>query len=130
MARSRRANAVVFGFDFQVNAAIVIMLENIEDLQSLRLEGNFEDIEIELNNHQYILAQAKAVEKSSSDFQNVRKNLKKALISLSEGSQKVNAQQLILITNSPNPLNEDVSRSIFWGDAHRSFYLYQGLPKS
>ena len=55
MARSRRANAVVFGFDFQVNAAIVIMLENIEDLQSLRLEGNFEDIEIELNNHQYIL---------------------------------------------------------------------------
>ena len=126
MARSRRANAVVFGFDFQVNAAIVIMLENIEDLQSLRLEGNFEDIEIELNNHQYILAQAKAVEKSSSDFQNVRKNLKKALISLSEGSQKVNAQQLILITNSPNPLNEDVSRSIFWGDAHRSFLSLPG----
>ena len=47
MARNRRANAVVFGFDFQVNAAIVIMLENIENLQSLRLEGNFEDIEIE-----------------------------------------------------------------------------------
>lgn len=126
MARSSCANAVVFGFDFQVNAAIVIMLENIEDLQSLRLEGNFEDIEIELNNHQYILAQAKAVEKSSSDFQNVRKNLKKALISLSEGSQKVNAQQLILITNSPNPLNEDVSRSIFWGDAHRSFLSLPG----
>ena len=73
------------------------------------------------------MAQAKAVEKSSSDFQNVRKNLKKALISLSEGSQKVNAQQLILITNSPNPLNEDVSRSIFWGDAHRSFL---SLPRS
>lgn len=127
MAKSRRANAVMFGFDFQVNAAIVIMLENIEDLQSLRLEGNFEDIEIELNNHQYILAQAKAVEKSSLDFQNVRKNLKKALISLSEGSQKVNAQQLIFITNSPNPLNEDVSRSIFWGDAHRSFL---SLPES
>ena len=46
MARSRRANAVVFGFDFQVNAAIVIMLENIEDLQSLRLLGIFEVIDI------------------------------------------------------------------------------------
>lgn len=126
MARSRRANAVVFGFDFQVNAAIVIMLENIEDLQSLRLEGDSEDIEIELNNQQYILAQAKAVEKSSSDFRNVRRNLEKALISLSEGSQKVNAQQLIFITNSPNPLNEDVSRSIFWGDAHRSFLSLPG----
>lgn len=121
MAKSRRANAVMFGFDFQVNAAIVLMIENIEDLKSLRLEGNYEDIELELENNQYILAQAKAVEKSSSDFRNVRKNLEKALVSLSEGSQKVDTQQLILVTNSPNPLNEDVSRSIFWGDAHRSF---------
>lgn len=54
MAKSRRANAVVFGFDFQVNAAIVLMIENIEDLKSLRLEGNYEDIEIELENNQYI----------------------------------------------------------------------------
>ena len=59
MAKSRRANAVVFGFDFQVNAAIVLMIENIEDLKSLRLEGNYEDIEIELENNQYILAQAR-----------------------------------------------------------------------
>lgn len=40
MAKSRRANAVVFGFDFQVNAAIVLMIENIEDLKSLRLRRN------------------------------------------------------------------------------------------
>jgi len=99
VAKSRRANAVLFGFDFQVNAAIVLMIENIEDLKSLRLEGNFEDIELELDNNQYILAQAKAVEKSSSDFRNVRKNLEKSLISLSEGSQKVNAQQLISQTS-------------------------------
>lgn len=121
MAKSRRANAVMFGFDFQVNAAIVLMIENIEDLKSLRLEGNYEDIELELQNNRYILAQAKAVEKSSSDFRNVRKNLEKALVSLSEGGQKVDAKQLILITNSPNPLNEDASRSIFWGNAHRTF---------
>ncbi|SHH59641.1 hypothetical protein [Clostridium grantii] len=127
MPKSRRANAVIFGFDFQVNAAIVLMLENIEDLKSLRLEGNFEDIELELENGQYILAQAKAVEQSSSDFRNVRKNLQKSLISLSEGSQKVNAQQLILITNSPNPLNEDVSKNVFLGAAHRDF---SSLPES
>ena len=59
MAKSRRANAVVFGFDFQVNAAIVLMIENIEDLKSLRLEGNYEDIEIELENNQYILGRRK-----------------------------------------------------------------------
>lgn len=76
VAKSRRVNTVLFGVDFQVNAAIVLMIENIEDLKSLRLEGNFEDIELELENNQYILAQAKAVEKSSSDFRNVRKTWK------------------------------------------------------
>lgn len=97
MSKSRRANAVIFGFDFQVNAAIVLMLENIQELNSLKLEGNYEDIEITLDNGEYILAQAKAVEKSSVDFQNVRQNLKKALISLSEGAHKVNARSMFQI---------------------------------
>ena len=63
VARSRRADAVVFGFDFQVNAAIVLFLENIKEVNRLRLEGNYEDIELELNTGEMILAQAKAVEK-------------------------------------------------------------------
>lgn len=127
MAKDRRATAVMFGFDFQVNAAIVLMLENIESLKSLRLEGNFEDIELELDTDEYILAQAKAVEKSSTDFKNVRTNLHKAMISLSEGAQKSNAKQLILITNSPNPLNENESKNLFLGAAHREF---NSLPES
>lgn len=87
--RSRRANAVIFGFDFQRNAAVVLMLENIKDLHTIQLEGNYEDIELTLDNGRKILAQAKAVEKSSSDFSHVRENLKKALISLSEGGKKL-----------------------------------------
>lgn len=127
MAKNRRANSVLFGFDFQVNAAIVLMLENIKDMDSLRLESDSEDIEIFLSNGKSILAQAKAVEKSSSDFTNVRKNLKKALESLSEGSHKGCVEKLILITNSPNPLNDENSRSVFYGEAHRS---YSSLPDS
>lgn len=120
--KNRRANAVLFGFDFQVNAAIVLMLENIKELRSLRLDGNQEDIELTLENNKKILAQAKAVEKSSSDFSHVRENLKKALISLSEGAQKADVQQLILITNSPNPFNDSDSRSVFGGlPTHRKF---------
>ena len=104
------------------------MLENIEDLQSLRLEGNYEDIELHMNNGEYILAQAKAVEHSSTDFKNVRKKLRDALITLSEGYQKAqNTRSLILITNSPNPLNETASKSLFYGHAHRSF---SSLPES
>lgn len=75
--KSRRANAVLFGFDFQRNAAIILMLENIKELKSIRLESKNEDIELKLANNQKILAQAKAVEKSSYDFSHVRENLKR-----------------------------------------------------
>ena len=121
--KNRRANAVLFGFDFQRNAAIVLMLENIKDVRSIRLEGNEEDIELTLENGHKILAQAKAVEKSSSDFSHVRENLKKALTSLSEGERKTDAQQLIFITNSPNPFNDADSRGVFGGlPTRRSFF--------
>ena len=127
MEKDRRANAVVFGFDFQVNAAIVLMLENIKELSYLQLESNNEDIDIELLSGNHILAQAKAIEKSSIDFHNVRSNLKKALESLSDGSKKVTTDKLILITNSVNPLNQDESRSLFWGPSRRGFNT---LPES
>ena len=123
----RRAHAVLFGFDFQVNAAIVLMLDNIKDLKSLRLEGNYEDVELTLVDGQKILAQAKAVENASSDFSNVRANLKKALTTLSEGAKQVDAKQLILITNSPNPFKDDNSRGIFWAPTRRAFST---LPSS
>jgi hypothetical protein len=125
--KNRSAHAVLFGFDFQINAAIVLMLENIQELQSVRLEGNEEDIELTLENGRKILAQAKAIENSSFDFTHVRENLKKALISLSDGAKLADAQKLILITNSPNPLKDNDSRSVFWGPAHRD---YATLPPS
>lgn len=117
----------MFGFDFQVNAAIVLMLENIKHVKSLRLEGDHEDIEIELDDSKFILAQAKAVVNSSVDFKNVRKNLKKAICSLSEGAEKSNVSQLIFITNSPNPLNQRADMGPFYGHAHRE---YKTLPIS
>lgn len=125
MSKSRRANAVVFGFDFQVNAAIVLFLENLKQVEKMCLEGNYEDIEIQLNTGEMVMAQAKAVEKASSDFNNVRKNIKKALTSLSEANEKVNAKDLIVITNSPNPFNDIHSMSVFYGHARRR---YDTLP--
>ena len=120
MGKDRRADSDWFAFDFQVNAAIVLMIENIKELNSLKLEGK-EDIDIELISGNHILAQAKSIQKSSTDFTNVRKNLKKALESLSDGNQMVTADKLILITNSPNPFNQDESRSIFYGPTRREF---------
>ena len=124
---NRSANHVVFGYDFQVNAAIVLMLKNIEELKSLRLEGLYEDIELELENGSYILAQAKSVVGASWDFKNVRKNLKKALMTLSEGSKNLKVKELILITNSLNPLNEKNNYIFSWGESYRR---YNTLPPS
>lgn len=117
MVKNRRANAVLFGFDFQRNAAIILMLERIKELRSVRLEGNEEDIELTLENGKKILAQAKAVEKSSSDFSHVRENLKKALISLSEGAQRVDAQELMInILKRDFSDNQIIIASIFQYD--------------
>lgn len=127
MAHSRRADTVVFGFDFQVNAAIVLFLENVKNAKNLRLEGDYEDIEIELDNGKYIFAQAKAVERASDDFSNVRKNMKKAITTLSEADHKAKASELIMITNSPNPFNDESSRSAFYGPTKRK---YKDLPES
>lgn len=122
----RSAESVLFGFDFQTNAAIVLMLENLISLETLRLEG-MEDIELKLEDGSYILAQAKAVVKSSSDFSNVRKNAKKAFVSLSEASTKVeNLNKLIYITNSPDPFKDNNSRSLFCDLSRR---CYDDLPK-
>lgn len=128
---NREATSVIFGFDFQANAAIVLALENINSLQSLRLESNYEDIDITLFNGSHILAQAKSITKPLTDFQNVRKNLKKSLTSLSEGctglqQNEINCTNLIYITNSRNPLNQSQGTiNVFDGKTNRQ---YDELP--
>lgn len=124
----RSATCTVFGFDFQANAAIVIMLENIKELKSIRMEGE-EDIELQLNNGNYVLAQAKSVVKASQDFTNVIANLKKAMESLSEAGANHEVEELIYITNSTNPFNIKSESFIFAGlPTHRGYD--ELLPKS
>lgn len=122
----RAATSVFFGFDFQTNAAIVLMLENMEEMETIRVEGE-EDIQIKLNDGTYVLAQAKSVVNASSDFDHVRSKAKKALESLSDAAQKLSARELIYITNSPDPLKDDASRHLFYADAHVKF---SNLPDS
>ena len=43
---NRNASASAFGWDFQANAAILLMLENIQEAEMVRVEGKDEDIEI------------------------------------------------------------------------------------
>lgn len=125
-AMSRRANSVIFGFDFQENAAIVLMVENMAEMVSVKIEGE-EDIEIRLNDGSTILAQAKSVVKASTDFSNVRTKAKAAMTSLSEAAEKVKVRNLIYYTNSPNPFNDEASKPMFYGKPH---VRYEYLPDS
>jgi hypothetical protein len=101
---SSNASDSVSGWDFQRNAAIVLMLLNIEKAKSVKVEGNLEDIEIFLNNGKVIYSQAKFV--ADPDNTNpVIKNLKDSLRTLSTASKNNDFEDLIYITNSSNPFN-------------------------
>lgn len=59
--------------------------------------------------------------KSSSDFSKVNDKMQDALISLSDAYIKGDSEQLIYITNSPNPFNDKSTMNIFHGLAVRDF---------
>ena len=49
MANGSNASPEVFGFDFQVNATIFLLLDNIKDVKTIRMKGASEDIELTMN---------------------------------------------------------------------------------
>ncbi len=106
---NRCASRVFFGLAFQVDAAILLMLRHICELQGIRLEGKREDIELTLANDKKIYAQAKAVVKANNDFRSVRRNLCKSLKTLAEAAKNSTEKdaRYIYVTNSPNPLKEE-----------------------
>lgn len=117
------AAASLFGWDFQINAAIAILIDNINDVETIRVEGASQDIEITLSNNEKIYAQAKAVEKAG-DYSNVKKHLTNALISLNNTahSSTDEVKQFIYITNSENPMGNMQTMGQFIGPYMRHNY--------
>ena len=105
---NRNATPVIFGWDFQINAAIVLFLHDIENIDAVRVEGALEDIQV-YKNDSIVLAQCKAVTQEG-DYRSVVSNLKKALESLYDGSKNAACVELIYITNSDRPLGIDDHR--------------------
>ena len=116
----RNASASSFGWDFQANSAILLMLENIKEAKRVRVEGANEDIEITLQDHTKIYAQAKAVEKPD-DTSHVIDKLTKALETLTDAAKKGDGSLFTYLTNSSNPFNNQRSLSYFTGRTHLSF---------
>jgi len=120
------SSASAFGWDFQSNAALVLMLKNIKRAVSVKVEGKTEDIEIILDNGTAIFSQAKSVFKPD-DYTNVKAKMKASLGTLNESAKLSNIEKLIYVTNSPNPFNDVTSMSYFYGN---SSYTFNSLPDS
>lgn len=115
------AVATEFGFHFQTDAGIAIMLEylNNKDFQGLKMEG-LEDIELRFNDKSVILAQAKASIDPNINFHNNTAKLKKALKTLSTAGTKANkVRKYIFITNSSEPFRNEAP--------NQNFYSYDDL---
>src|SRR5574344_554527 len=114
MTKNRNASTSAFGWDFQSNAAILLMLENIEMAESVKVEGQTEDVEITLNNNNITYSQAKSIEDINST-NNLLQKLKDAMKTLNDASKENNVEKLIYITNHPNPFN-DSSTAMYFGN--------------
>lgn len=118
------ASASAFGWDFQANAAILLMLENIQQAKSIKVEAATEDIEITLDNNNIIYSQAKSIEDINSKS-NLIEKLKDGIRTLNNAYNNGDAENLIYITNHSNPFNDKTSIQYFLG---RKKYDYNDLP--
>lgn len=103
--KSSNSTASAFGWDFQSNVAIMLMLKNIERASKVKVEGLTEDVEITFSNGKVQMSQAKAVMKPD-DYSHVKEKLEAGLRTLNNASKLSHVEQLVFVTNSPNPFND------------------------
>lgn len=116
------ASPSAYGWCFQVGAGITLMLDNVKEFTSLKMEGASDDIEISLDSGK-IYAQAKSVTKIG-DQSSASTNLKNALRILSQDSKNGNALSLIYITNIVNPLSSKTDSAFQYNKS----YEFSVLP--
>lgn len=117
---TRNASPSAFGWDFQINAAIFLMIENIKDADKVRVEGEDEDIEIYLKDKTKIYSQAKSVVKPD-DYSNVNEKLSAALETLNLAAQNEDGILFTYVTNSSNPFNNIKTLQYFQDVTHLKF---------
>jgi len=101
------ASPSAYGWCFQVGAGITLMLDNIKEFKSLKMEGASDDIKISLDSGK-IYAQAKSVIKIG-DQSSASTKLKDALRALSHDTKNGDVVSLIYITNIANPLSSKIA---------------------
>ena len=71
--KSGNAGAVIFGFQFQIDAAICLFIRNIKNISIMKVEGRFQDVEFYLNNNSIIYCQVKSIHNPKTTKKNHNK---------------------------------------------------------
>lgn len=106
--KSSNAAASAFGWDFQSNAAIMLMIKNIEKASKVKVEGQTEDVEITLADGKLLMSQVKAV-MTPDDTGHVKEKLEAGLRTLNNAAKLADVERLVFVTNSPNPFNDQTT---------------------
>ena len=101
------ASASAYGWVFQVGAGITLMLDNVTEFTSMKMEGKSDDIEFTLPTGK-IYAQAKSVTQMGNQS-TASTNLNAALRLLDSDNKNGDAIKLIYITNIANPLSSNTA---------------------
>ena len=123
--KSSNASASAFGWDFQINAAIMLMLKNIEKASKVKVEGQSQDVEITFADGKILMSQAKSV-MTPDDYSHVKRNLDDGLRTLSNAAKISDVEQLVFITNSPNPFNN--TKTMFKFSSPLNIVPFSELP--
>ncbi len=120
MSADTNASHTAFGWLFQTNAALVLMLRNIREAESIRVEGRFEDIEIRYADGTVDYAQAKA-RTTNNPGENSTARFNDAIRTLALNVQKENCRRALFVTNDIYPLGKKQSDIQFGSDTLLDF---------
>lgn len=123
-SKNRNASPSAYGWVFQVGAGITLMLENIKDFSSLKMEGKNDDIEITLPDGK-LFAQAKSVTQIG-DSRSSSTNLNGALDVFKDDLKNAqeNVVKLVYVSNIINPLLSSYPSAFEYGNT----YDFSTLP--
>src|SRR5665648_485604 len=95
--KSSNAMPSAFGWEFQSNAAIMLMLKNIEKASKVKVEGQTEDVEITYADGKMLMSQVKAVVKPD-DYSHVKEKLEAGLRTLNNASKLSDVERLVSVS--------------------------------
>ena len=121
-AIDRNAAESAFGWQFQVHAAIVLALKNIEEMSSIEVEGDMDDIEVELQDGMRVYCQAKAHYKANEPGNGSTTRLSEAMKTLADDLRKEDCTKAVYVTNDRLLFGKRINADNFSGGAFYSFY--------